>query len=137
MKQLFTIILLTILVNSCSNKTDQIAIEGSWLYKDINKGCEIILKKGTYNYTRWEDDVINCSNGKYFVNENPARKCTTLTLVPDIQISEGDSLIIGCINIDVVSLTDSSLLARAPSPLHRGLNLGTKWEDHTELFKKK
>lgn len=136
MKRIFTIILLTVLVNSCSNKTKQYPIEGKWRYMNKNKGCEIILKKGTYNYTRWNDDVINCSNGKYFVNENTGRKCTTLTLVPDIQISEGDSLIIGCINIDVVSRTDSTFLAREPSPLHRGINLGTKWEDHTKLFKK-
>ena len=47
--------------------------------------------------------------GKYFLLNNPKRRLKTLTLVPDIEISEGDTIRIGYDSFDIVSITDKRL----------------------------
>lgn len=137
MKYLPIKILFTLFIISCNNEKKQFQIEGTWRYHDANEGCEIILKNGLYNSTRWNYDLVISSKGKYFVNENPARKCITLTLIPDLLISESDTLILDCNNIDIVSITDSVLVTLKQIQLPYENNSGTIWKNQIELYKKK
>jgi len=135
MKQLITIISFTLIL-SCSNKSKLHPIEGKWRYDDTKKGCEIIFINGFYNITRWNDDIVNTSKGKYFFNENQARKNITVTLVPDLQYSEGDTIVLPCENIDVVSITDSILITKKPTLWIHGIGGTTTRKNFTELYKK-
>jgi len=135
MKQLITIIFFAFIL-SCSNTTEQHPIEGTWKCDDTKKGCVIIFKNGFYSITRWNDDVVNTSQGKYFFNENQARQNITLTLIPDLQFSEGDTIILPCENIDVVSITDSILITQKPTQWVHGIGGGRIGKNFTELYKK-
>lgn len=132
MKYLSNRILFAFFLISCSYEKKQFPIEGTWRYNDANKGCEINMKNGLYNSIRWSDDLIICSNGKYFINENPSRKCITLTLIPDLEINEDDTLILDCKNIDIVSITDSVLVTRVPILLPYEKKSGTNWKNQIE-----
>ena len=47
--------------------------------------------------------------GKYFLLNNPKRGLKTITLVPDIEISEGDTIRIGYDNFDIVNISNGRL----------------------------
>lgn len=135
MKQLIAIIIFAFIL-SCSNKSKQYPIEGKWKCTDIEKGCEITFENGFYSITRWSDDLVSTSSGKYFFNENQARESITITLIPNLQFSEGDTIILPCENIDVVSITDSILITQKPTQWAHGIGGGRTRKNHTELYKK-
>lgn len=135
MKQLISLIFYFVTL-SCNNESKQHPIEGKWKCDDIKNGCEIVFKNGFFNKTRWTDDLVNTSKGKYFFNENPARQNMTVTLVPDLQFSEGDTIILACEYIDVVSINDSILVIQKPTQWVPKIGGGTKRINLKELYKK-
>jgi hypothetical protein len=135
MKKLIVIILFEIFI-SCNNKNTQLLIEGKWRHDDTKTGCELIFENGFYNITRWNDDLVNTSKGRYFLNENQARIKITVTLVPDLQYSEGDTIYLPCENIDIVSITDSFLIIQKPTQWVRNTEGATARKNITELYKK-
>jgi hypothetical protein len=136
MKQLvITIIFYSLILSSC-NKNKQRTIEGKWRLDDTIKGLEIIFAKGYYNTTKWNDDLVNTSKGKYFFNENQARRSITLTLIPDLQYSEGGTIILPCEIIDIVSMTDSVLITQNSTQWIHGFGKGVTIRNFTEKFRK-
>ena len=116
MKQVINIILLSGFLFSCnSNKKESHLIDGKWRFENSKKGSEIIFSNGLYSQIRWNDDLVYKSNGKYYFNENKNRSEVTITLVPDLQYSEGDTIILPCENIDIISLTDSTMTSKKPT----------------------
>ncbi|MFH1003897.1 MAG: hypothetical protein V1781_00115 [Bacteroidota bacterium] len=137
MKQIINIILLSFFIFSCNKgKNDNHLIDGKWRCEEIKNGCEIAFKNGLYNLTKWNDDLVNTSNGKYFLNENKERLNLTLTLVPDLQYSEGDTIMLPCENIDLVSITDSVLITQKPTQWVHGIDGGRTKKNVTTLYKK-
>ena len=82
---------------------------------DGGKGKEILLENGAYHLTSWNDDLVNKSNGYYFLNENKNRKTLTLTLVPDLAYSGSDTVLLECQNIDIIELTEQIMIAKKPT----------------------
>lgn len=113
MKLIIIIIQISVFAISCANsKSDNDLIEGKWRYEVTKMGCEIVFNNGLYDLTKWNDDLVNTSQGKYFINENKDRLVVTLTLVPNLQFSDGDTIMLPCENIDVVKITDSLLITK-------------------------
>lgn len=136
MNRLIIAITFFVVLSSCGRNIKRDPIEGKWRSLDTTKGCEIIFKNGFYSLTRWSDDLVNASKGKYFFNKNQARQNTTVTLVPDLQYSEGDTIILPCENIDVMSITDSILTTQKPTQWIHKVGGGTTKENLTEVYKK-
>lgn len=109
MKFIVSIILVSVCLFSCINKKEKHFIDGMWLYENSKKGSEITFNNGLYYQIKWDDDLVYKSKGKYYFNENKNRSEVTLTLVPDLQYSQGDTIILPCENMDIVNLTDSIL----------------------------
>lgn len=109
------------------SKNDNYLIEGIWRYEGADNGSEIVFTNGLYSLTKWNDDLVNVSKGKYFFNENTKRLLLTLTLVPDLQYSEGDTIMLPCDNFDILSITDSFMLIKKP----------TQWLHSTEKSRTK
>ncbi len=122
MKQVMTIILVSVFLFSCnSNKKEKYLIDGKWRYENSKKGREIVFSNGLYSQIRWNDDLVYKSNGKYYFNENKNRSEVTITLAPDLQHSEKDTILLPCENIDIVILTDSVMFTKKPTQwLYRG-----------------
>ena len=59
--------------------------------------------KGNFTYSWMNDDVGGEYKGRYFVNENPARQCKTITLLADLVIS-GPDTIRRYFNFDILAL---------------------------------
>jgi hypothetical protein len=108
----FIIIILICIINfSCDNKYDLRLLCGIWKSDDILKGhsSKIVFEKLTYLKMDGYGDVVYISKGKYFYNENKERRTFTITLVPDLVFNNGNPIIIGCSNIDILKITDSTL----------------------------
>ena len=121
---------------SCSHKNKDSLLEGKWRNENYKKGSEIELKKGIYKITKWSDDLVNISTGKYFINENDKRKSITLTLVPNVVYSEKDTIMLPCDNIDIIKITDSALIVQKPTLWVREVNNVSTIKNNTEIFKK-
>lgn len=112
MKKVYVLILLSII--ACDSKIEK--LNGKWSVSEGDKrGKEIILKDGTYTMVTWNDDLVNKSSGLLFVNENSQRQTLTLTLVPDLTYSEGDTILLKCENIDIIKLSSNQMTAIMPT----------------------
>jgi hypothetical protein len=128
------------LIESCSiDKSNRIVnnLIGTWTLDSVSspsgryysiknsKDSEtlIFINKFNYSYEWWNDDVGNTFTGKFFILDNPKRGLMTLTCIPDIQVSEKDTIRIGYMNLDIVSLQKDRLM----------LIDKTKWIDRDSL----
>lgn len=121
----FCLIMVVLLLTSCNNH-DQRPKElkyllGTWVldsetYPGENEyqhveACDYLTFYNNSKYTF----KTNCGcihldfKGKYFILNNPKRGLKTITLIPDIEISEGDTIRIGYDNFDIVNITDKRL----------------------------
>ena len=137
MKQLAIITVSILFLISCNDdKNERGFIIGKWKYENDKEGCELYFKNGNYTQTKWNDDIVNKSSGKYFINENGNRNTITLTLVPDLQYIEKDTIILYCENIDLVSITDSILITKKPTQWVHGTDKEMTRKNFTENYKK-
>jgi hypothetical protein len=125
MRHLLILIGLALLTNTCkidkSNKINDNLI-GKWKLDSISiingkyvaysESKTLIFKNRTdFSYESWNGDVCFTCSGKYYILNNPKRGLLTLTLIPDIQISGNDSIRIGYMNMDIISLQGHRLIA--------------------------
>jgi hypothetical protein len=123
-RHLLILLGIAILIDSCSgDKSNKIVdnLIGSWTLDSIstpsgrfianNDSKTLIFKnKIDYSYEWWNGDVGNTFNGKFFILYNPRRGLKTLTCIPDIQVSEKDTIRIGYLNLDIVCLQGNRLV---------------------------
>lgn len=121
MKEIIALFILSTALVSCNNnRKDQYSIDGKWQFMNEKKGSELVFKNGFYSQIKWDDDLVIKSKGNYYVNINPKRAKLIISLIPDLQYSEGDTIRLPCENIDVISLTDSIMIIQQPTQwIHR------------------
>ncbi|CAD0009056.1 MULTISPECIES: hypothetical protein [Flavobacterium] len=119
------LIILVLSIASCDNSVQRPNeleyLIGTWVLdsatyprgNDYQKveACDYLtfLKDSAYTFK------TNCGcihldfKGKYFLLNNPKRGLKTITLVPDIEIYEGDTIRIGYDNFDIVKISNRRL----------------------------
>jgi hypothetical protein len=108
----YVLILVLYLSWGCQNEID---LEGKWRLKNDRKSDQIIFFGNNYKKVKSSDDLINESTGVYFVNKNRNRGTITISLIPDIQFSDGDTVIKECINLDIVKFSKKSFTVKSPT----------------------
>jgi hypothetical protein len=124
-KSSFYILLwLTFYTTSCCDKHSKLQrdIKGTWINKDQKANTVVTFYDSTYTSILSQDDVVISTKGKYFINENKFRKSKTVTLIPDIAISDKDTIILPCDNLDIIEYNDSTLFIQKPTKWHKSLN---------------
>ncbi len=110
-----TILILAVVLGSgCTHITHDV-FEGRWEYAEGDRGCSIELEGGSYKLTKWDDDIVNSSAGRYFVNKNDARQTTTLTFVPDLLKVGNRTVFLPCENFDVLTISDTAFTVQTLS----------------------
>ncbi|WP_158828487.1 hypothetical protein [Mucilaginibacter lacusdianchii] len=93
---------------------------GTWKLDSVSnadgKYCKADIKSfftfkdaSNYIYEWMNYDVGNNFHGKYIIVENPKRAWATISLVPDIQMSDKDTVRTEYINFDIVALSADRL----------------------------
>ncbi len=84
---------------------DSISTTSGKYYKSENESKIFTIKNKTDYILEWRNgDVGNRSTGKYFVLENPKRGLKTITFVPDIQITDKDTIRTAYMNFDLINI---------------------------------
>jgi hypothetical protein len=138
MKKLIIILVFSIVLLSCNrNKIDESLIEGKWEF-NINDRLEIFtFKEGLYSNVTIQDDLIVTTKGKYFFNKNINRSEITISLVPDLKFINGDTLMVPCEFLDLISLTDSMLILKTPTEVNYSfINKGVSYVNKTIKVRK-
>ena len=113
MKKLIIIIVFSIVILCCNrNKIDESLIEGKWEFSNNDRLEIFTFKEGLYSNVTIQDDLIVTTKGKYFFNKNINRSEITISLVPDLKFINGDTLMVPCEFLDLISLTDSMLIIK-------------------------
>ncbi len=113
MKKLIIILVFSIVLLSCNrNKIDESLIEGKWEFSNNDRLEIFTFKEGLYSNVTIQDDLIVTTKGKYFFNKNINRSEITISLVPDLKFINGDTLMVPCEFLDLISLTDSMLIIK-------------------------
>lgn len=113
MKKLIIIIVFSIVILGCKrNKIDESLIEGKWEFSNNDRLEIFTFKEGLYSNVTIQDDLIVTTKGKYFFNKNINRSEITISLVPDLKFINGDTLMVPCEFLDLISLTDSMLIIK-------------------------
>jgi hypothetical protein len=119
------LIILILSIVSCDNAAQKPKeleyLKGTWVlesetYPGENKcqkveACDYLTFLNDSDYTF----KTNCGcihldfKGKYFVLNNPKRGLKTLSLVPDIEISDGDTIRVAYENFDIVKISNERL----------------------------
>lgn len=113
--KMFLLVFVLCVFYSCNSYFDDHYLQGTWLNEEGDRGHQIVFEQGEFHQTISNDDLVNKSKGKYFLNKNPLRSQMTISLIPDIIISEGDTIILENSNLDVVKLSDSIMFVRLPT----------------------
>ena len=109
--QFYQIVLFFCFLN-CGNNNKH-PFEGRWEYRNSSGYGRIILfKGGSYQQRIWENKAIFDSEGVFFFNENKSRMALTITLIPNLDYTIFDTIILPCENIDLLEITQSNFIAR-------------------------
>jgi hypothetical protein len=90
-------------------KLDSVSNVNGKYYKADAKNIFTFKDASNYTYEWMNYDVGNTFNGKYAVIENPKRAWATITLVPDVQINDKDTIRIEYNNFDIIELSTNRL----------------------------
>lgn len=128
--------IVTLLYSCSSDKSKSIIdkLNGTWILDSISTPSDIyqetidanfFIFRNTvdYSYEYWNGNVGNTSNGKFFILDNPKRGLMTLTCIPDILVSEKETIRLEYINLDILSIQENRLV----------LIDETKWLDRDSL----
>ena len=70
---------------------------------------------GLYSKLTVFDDLVYTTKGTYYFNENTKRSEITISLIPDLKFINGDTVMESCQNLDLINLTDSTFIIKAPT----------------------
>jgi hypothetical protein len=74
--------------------------------------CKRLIFHNTTDYSEISTcgDVHQNFTGKYYILNNPKRGLKTLALIPDIQVLNQDTIRVGYVNMDIVSIKSNKLV---------------------------
>ncbi len=138
MKKLIIILVFSIVLLSCNrNKIDESLIEGKWEFSNNDRLEIFTFKEGLYSNVTIQDDQIVTTKGKNFFNKNINRSEITISLVPDLKFINGDTLMVPCEFLDLISLTDSMLIIKTPTEVNYSfINKGVSYVNKTIKVRK-
>ncbi len=140
MRHLLILLGIAVLIGSCSVNKSKVTIGnliGTWTLdsvstpsgkyyasKDFKEFKSLIFKNENDYSGEWRNsDVGNTFSGKFFILDNPKRGLKTLTCIPDIEVTDKDTIRTKYMNLDIVSLQGNRLI----------LIDETKWIDRDHL----
>jgi len=105
---------------SCNSR---INLDGQWAFHEDGRGREITFENERYRDLQWNGDLVRESSGRVFVTSNPRRFPLTVSLIPDLQYSEGDTIVLPCTFLDIIAGSDSLLTVQLPTNWYGGPGL--------------
>lgn len=116
MKYILSIILLSTNLIGCNRKKiDESLLEGKWRFDMDDRFVLITFNDGLYSTLTVNDDLVYTTKGTYYFNENTKRSEITISLIPDLKFINGDTVMESCQNLDLINLTDSTFIIKAPT----------------------
>jgi hypothetical protein len=140
MRHLLILLGIAVLIGSCSVDKSNVNIDnliGTWTLDSTstpdgryyanknfsNNKTLIFMNENDYSY-KWQNyDMGNTVTGKFFILVNPKRGLKTLACIPDIEVTDKDTIRTKYMNMDIVSLQENRLV----------LIDETKWIDRDHL----
>ena len=114
--------LILFFVFSCNQTTEKNKYNGKWILQEQNYNEDIIFQDGNYTKKYSSDDLRVNSSGKFYLNKNENRSGITISLIPDKIISENDTILQECENLDVLEINDSNLIIQKSNQWDRDVN---------------
>jgi hypothetical protein len=114
--------LILFFVFSCNQTTEKNKYNGKWILQEQNYNEDIIFQDGNYTKKYSSDDLRVNSSGKFYLNKNKNRFGITISLIPDKIISENDTILQECENLDVLEINDSNLIIQKSNQWDRDVN---------------